>query len=141
MEVLIRELTGIDLHKGFLETLASLADVDLQPEDAVGIFRNRLKAGVRTFVAEAQGRIVGTTTLLVEEKFIHAGGRVGHIEDVAVHREFRKQGIGNALVQYAVEESKKLGCYKVILNCFEHLVPFYSGNGFRRQDVGMRIDL
>ena len=73
--------------------------------------------------------------------FIHAGGWVGHIEDVAVHRDHQKKGIGAALIRHAVDEARKLGCYKVILSCFEDRVAFYEGLGFRPHDVGLRIDL
>jgi glucosamine-phosphate N-acetyltransferase len=141
MDVVIRELTGCDIGPDFLTTLASLAEVNLDKETALEIFRQRLTAGVRTFVAMSQEHIVGTLTLLVERKFIHGGGRVGHIEDVVVHREFQKRGIGHTLVRHALDEAAQLGCYKVILNCFEDRVAFYESVGFRRHDVGMRIDI
>jgi glucosamine-phosphate N-acetyltransferase len=141
MELAIRELTGPDLGADFLETLASLAEVDLGRDTALAVFRERLRAGIRTFVAVLDRRIVGTLTLFVEQKFIHHGGKVGHIEDVVVEKSFQRKGIGQALVLHATAEARKLGCYKVILCCFEDRVPFYEGVGFRRHDVGMRIDL
>ena len=49
--------------------------------------------------------------------------------------------IGAALVRHATEEARKLGCYKIILNCFENRIPFYKGLGFKPHDVGMRNDL
>ena len=45
-----------------------------------------------------QGLVIGTTTLLVEPKFIFGGGRVGHIEDVAVRAGYQTRGIGFKLV-------------------------------------------
>lgn len=141
MSITVRELTGCDIRPDFLDTLAALAEVKLTREDAVEIFRQRLAGGIRTYVATDDERIVGTLTLLVERKFIHQGGRVGHIEDVVVHGEYQKRGIGQALVRHAVEEARQLGCYKVILDCFEERVRFYESVGFRRHDVGMRIDL
>jgi glucosamine-phosphate N-acetyltransferase len=141
MEVTLRELTAVDLSNGFLETLARLADVGLSVEEAREVFRNRLRAGMHTFVALRGEEVIGTTSLLVEQKFIHRGGRCGHIEDVAVHPDFKEQGIGSLLVRHAVEQARAQGCYKVILSCFESLVPFYERLGFRRHDVGMRIDL
>jgi glucosamine-phosphate N-acetyltransferase len=140
VDLTIAELTGPDLGNGFLETLASLAEVKLTPTEAAAVFRNRLRAGVRTYVARVGERVVGTASLLLEQKFIHGGGWVGHIEDVAVHRDCRLQGIGSALVRHATEEARRHGCYKVILNCFEHLVPFYSRLGYHPHDAGLRID-
>jgi glucosamine-phosphate N-acetyltransferase len=140
MEIIVRELTAQDLSEGFLESLASLAEVRLTPPQALEVLRNRQRAGVRTYVARMQGQVVGTATLLLEQKFIHGGGLVGHIEDVAVRGEYQGRGVGSALVQHATEEARKRGCYKVILDCFEHLVPFYGRLGYRRHNFGLRID-
>jgi len=132
---------GFDLSQDFLDTLASLADVHLTLDQAKQIFRERLRKGIQTFVARIDDRIVGTASLLIEEKFIHEGGCSGHIEDVAVHRDFQKQGVGAALVRHLVDQAKTAGCYKVILNCRKATAPFYERLGFRRHDMGMRIDL
>ena len=143
MDFIIRDLYGPDLSQCFLQTLCSLGEVQLTPEAAGEIHRRRLHAGVRTYIAWAVqiNEVVGTVSLLVEPKFIHQGGFVGHIEDVAVRRGFEKQGIGSALVQYAAEQARKSGCYKVILNCSEPLVPFYRALGYRCHEIGMRIDV
>ncbi len=137
----ISELQPADLARGFLETLESLTDVGLTPEAALLVLEARRKAGAHTFVARIEGQVIGTISLLIEHKFIHQGGLVGHIEDVAVHREHQKKGIGAELVRHATDAAKRLGCYKVILSCFESKMLFYKGLGYRPHDVGMRIDL
>ena len=138
--ILVRDLTGPDIDAGFLDTLANLAEVKITTAQANQVLQKRLRAGVRTFIALKQKQIVGTATLLLEHKFIHSGGRVGHIEDVAVHRDFQGLGIGSLLVRHAVEQTRLAGCYKVLLSCFDDRVPFYEKLGFRRHDVGMRAD-
>jgi len=141
MDVEIAELTDGDLSAGFLEALGSLSEVGLTPQEAAAILQERKRQGVKTYVARVDGRVVGTATLLVEQKFIHRGGKVGHIEDVAVHREQQLRGIGSCLVKHATDEARKLGCYKVILDCFERLAPFYVRLGYRVFNVGMRQDM
>ena len=141
MQLVIREMTGPDLAHGFLESLTALAEVNLTFEQAAEVFRARIRNGIRTYVACIGDHVVGTASLLVEQKFIHKGGKVGHIEDVAVHPDCRQHGVGSALVKHATEQARKLGCYKVILSCFERLTPFYAKLGYRQHDVGMRIDL
>jgi glucosamine-phosphate N-acetyltransferase len=143
MEFEIRELQPPDLSRCLLETLASLAEVDLTGQQAEEVLRERQRTGVHTYVAldPASHEVVGTITLLIERKFIHRGGKVGHIEDVAVRRGFRGKGLGAELVRHATSEARRHGCYKVILNCFEQLAPFYASLGYRQHDVGMRIDL
>src|SRR5215469_1872112 len=100
----ITELTGRDLAGGFLDTLASLAPVELTPAQAGEVFRNRLRSGIHTYIARLGARVIGTASLLLEQKFIHGGGWVGYVEDVAVHRDFQQQGVGTALVRHATAE-------------------------------------
>ena len=68
--------------------------------------------------------VVGYGSIFIERKI--RGGKMGHIEDIAVHQDFRKKGIGkllsNALYQIAQEEK----CYKVSLVCKEHNLSFYQ---------------
>ena len=139
-ELTIRELTPSDIGPRFLETLAALSEVGLSVCEAEEIHRQRLRQGIRTYVALCRGQVVGTASLLLERKFIHKGGLAGHIEDVAVHRDFQSRGAGTVLVGHATEEARKLGCYKVILNCSEHLVPFYGRLGYRPHNAGLRVD-
>ena len=141
MTFAIGELSEKDLSRGFLESLEGLGKAELSPAEAAKVFHGRVRAGVRTFVARAGDQVIGTATLLIEQKFYHRGGHAGHIEDVSVHRDHQGQGVGAALVRHAVEEARRLGCYKVILNCDDRVMPFYVRLGFRRHSNGMRLDL
>jgi glucosamine-phosphate N-acetyltransferase len=141
MEPVIREIIGPDLAHGFLETLAALAEVNLSFEEAAEVLRARMRAGTRTYVACIGERVIGTASLVIEQKFIHKAGKIGHIEDVAVHPDARHLRVGSALIRHAVEHARRLGCYKVILSCYDRLVPFYEQLGFRKHDLGMRLDL
>lgn len=136
----IGDLNEKDLSRGFLESLEGLGKAELSLGEAIKVLRGRVHAGVHTFVARAGDRVVGTATLLIEQKFYHHGGRAGHIEDVSVHRDYQGQGIGAALVRHAIEEARRTGCYKVILNCDDRVMPFYARLGFRRHNNGMRLD-
>ena len=138
----LRPLEQGDFNHGFLEALATLSPVDLTPEEAIRIWRGRNAAGVRTVVAADQtGDVLGTASLILEHKFIHRGGTIGHIEDVAVHPDHQGKGVGSAVVRALVELARQSGCYKVILSCNDKNLAFYSKIGFRRHDNGMRIDL
>ena len=140
----IRELKPADFGKGFIETLGNLSDTEgLSLGEARGILKAMKRAGLyHTFVAVgADGKVLGATTLLVEQKFTHGGGLVGHIEDVVVRKGHDGRGIGSSVVKEAVGMAKELGCYKVILDCKEDLEAFYARLGFVKYDVGMRLDL
>lgn len=140
----VRELKTTDLGNGFVETLGNLSETgSLTPATARRILQAMMRAGPYHVVVAvgADGQVMGTTTLLVEQKFIHGGGLVGHIEDVAVRKGCEGRGIGGSVVKAAVQMADEFGCYKVILDCKEELEPFYSKLGFRRHDIGMRLDL
>jgi len=143
MTPFIRELQESDLSNCLSDTLAGLAEVGLSLEQLREVMQERLRLGTHTYVAldSATNEVVATVSLVLERKFIHRGGRVGRIEDVSVRKGFRGQGLATAVVRYAVTEARRLGCYKVILNCFEQLAPLYASLGFRKHDIGMRIDL
>jgi glucosamine-phosphate N-acetyltransferase len=138
--IVVRALEPGDLDRGFLESLAALTEVDLTPAAARSIVAE-MPSNSCTLVAEINGKVVGTATLLIERKFIHGGGRVGHIEDVSVHGDHQRQGVGTALVEHAIQTARQAGCYKVILDCFDDLVPFYERMGFRPFNRGLRLDL
>lgn len=139
--ITIRQMFATDIQRGFLEAVASLKPCELNHEEAVTVFRKRMRQKIRTYVALRDDRIIGTASLLIEPKFIHSGGVVGHIEDVAVHRDHQHLGIGGRLVNHLLEVCRKERCYKVILDCEEPLIPFYERFGFRRWEQAMRIDL
>jgi glucosamine-phosphate N-acetyltransferase len=137
----LRPLEQGDFTRGFLETLENLVPVDLTAEEAIHIWRGRNAAGVRTVVAVEGDQVIGTATLILEHKFLHRGGTIGHIEDVAVHPKHEGKGVGRAVVSFLVEVARQSGCYKVILSCNDQNLAFYQKIGFRRHDNGMRIDL
>lgn len=139
----IRRFREKDLDKGFLKTLENLSLVGkLSPAKKKKIAKEILNnSAYEIIVAEKDGKIIGAITLLVEQKFIHCGGRVGHIEDVVVGKGFEGRGVGSALVQWAVRRAKIRKCYKVILDCKENNVSFYRRLGFRKYEIGMRCDL
>lgn len=141
-DILIREIEGRDLQNGFLESLDSLrkaSDLDLSDAEKIlaGISSN---PDHKIFVAEAAGRIVGSTTLLIERKFIHRGGKVGHIEDVAVTRGLQGNKIGERLVRFSLDYARNQGCYKTVLDCLDDVLGFYERLGFSRTAIGMRFD-
>ena len=138
----IRRLEVSDLEGNFYQTPENLTIVGDLSEKGKIVFDEITNNSVyNIFIAEHEDKVVGTITLLLERKFIHQGGLVGHIEDVATDEEFEGRGVGSHLVDYAIKHAKEKGCYKVILDCSEENVSFYEKRGLRKHEVGMRIDL
>ncbi len=141
-EPIIRKLRIEDLQNGFLTSLDSLRKAsDIDKGKAEEIFKKIDSNPDYTIaVAELDGRIVGSTTLLIEQKFIHQGGLVGHIEDVVVDKNFQGQKIGEKIMKYLLEIAKNRGCYKTILDCTDDVKPFYEKLGFKQVASELRFD-
>jgi ribosomal protein S18 acetylase RimI-like enzyme len=60
----------------------------------------------------------------VERKFVHENGLVGHIEDIVVHKDYRKLQFGRFIIDQLTTIGKVTGCYKIILDCSDKNVPF-----------------
>lgn len=75
-------------------------------------------------------KIVGAITLIIEEKIIHSGGKVGHIEDFVVLEEYRNKEIGKQLYNYVKILCEQNKCYKMILDCNELIENYYIKKGF-----------
>lgn len=141
MELVIRKLESGDYGKGFLGLLSQLTTVGDISREA---FEERLKEmsespdyHIAVVEDKATSKLVGTAALIVERKFIHACGKVGHIEDVVVDQAARGQRLGQRLIEELVSVCRAKGCYKVILDCADHNVAFYEKCGLTKKEIQM----
>lgn len=141
----IKKLEKKDLEpkKGYLKTLSHLSSIgNINQKQAEEILEKINKQNSIIFIIEKDnGQIIGSVTLLLEQKFLRAGKLAGHIEDVVTRKGYEGQGIASALIKKAMETAKENGCYKIILDCKEELVSFYEKFGFENSEVGMKMYL
>lgn len=142
--ITIRELQEMDLEKGFLKSLDSLrkaSNLELQRAKNI-LYQIKADPNHFIFVAEDTDKniVVGSATLIVEQKFIHDGGKVGHIEDVVVRKDYQGYGVGAKIVRALLRQAEKSNCYKTILDCTNDLIPFYNKLGFVYHSNCMRFD-
>ena len=96
------------------------------------------------YVAESNGHICGTFALLVMDNLANGGTPSGIVEDVAVARAFQGKGIGKAMMQFAINECTRQGCYKMMLSSNEKRTgshKFYESLGFSRHGFSFRVEL
>lgn len=138
-----REIQEKDYNRGYLELLSQLNGYDykkcfLNQED----FKTKLdlmrSQNSKIYVKELDGNIIATCKVLIEEKF---GAPIFHIEDVCVDKNYRKNGIGKALINYSILQNKYLNPYKIILNCSTDLKFFYEKINFIESGIQMRNNL
>lgn len=65
-----------------------------------------------TITDERNDRIAATGTILVEHKFVHTNGLVGHIEDIAVDASHQGKKLGIRVIEALKHIAEQTGCYK-----------------------------
>ena len=145
IKYIIRELKEEDLNpeRGFLKTLSNLSKTDNLPLKKMKEIFKEVKEKENSYIFVAVGedeQIVGAIKLIIERKFTRGGSRAGHIEDVITRKGFEKMGIASNLIKKALVKAEKLGCYKVILDCRDELIPFYKKFRFYKFENCLRID-
>lgn len=83
--------------------------------------------------------LIGTGTLLIEEKLTYGGCKMGHIENILIHEEHRGMRHGETIVEHLLDIAKTNGCYRVDLNCHSELENFYKKNNFNKDNISMNI--
>jgi GNAT superfamily N-acetyltransferase len=96
------------------------------------------------YVAEQAGVIVGSFALLVMHNLGHLGAPSAIVEDVVVAPAVQGQGIGKAMMQFALDLCRGKGCYKLVLSSNakrEHAHAFYESLGFVRHGFSFCADI
>lgn len=93
-------------------------------------------------VAEEDGRVVGTFQLTIIQQVAYRGAKVAQLENVIVDPEFRSQGVGEAMMRWAIDVARRRDCYRVQLTSnkrrtrahafYERLGFVASHDGFKR---------
>lgn len=90
-----------------------------------------------TITDENTNKVVATGTILIEHKFVHKNGLVGHIEDIAVDSNQQGKKLGLRIIEALKFIGQTTGCYKVILDCAVKNIPFYEKCGFAPKESQM----
>src|SRR5215472_3214667 len=138
----VREISVTDLGRGFFETLSNLAPVGRiseEHENAKKVLQEiTTNPFHKIFVAvKNDGEIVGSNTILIEQKFIRNGGRLAHNQDLAIKKGYEGMGIAKALVDRSLGFARRMKCYKVIVECAEENVPFHEKFGFKKYQISI----
>jgi len=81
------------------------------------------------------GSLAATCTLIVVPNLTHRMRPYALIENVVTHPDYRRRGLGTAVLKHALATAWEGGCYKVILltgSRNEETLRFYEQAGFQR---------
>ena len=145
MSVVIRRATPEDLTR--LLELYELLDVGDAPELAPGEARRIFDAlaempGHEIYVAESEKGVVGTFALIFIGGLAHGARDSGLVEDVVVASDARGQGIGKAMMRFAMRRCAERRCYKLALSshrCREQAHRFYEALGFGKHGYSFLV--
>jgi GNAT superfamily N-acetyltransferase len=151
MELLVRAVARHDLGR-LVELLSQLSLGQRREDLSTPIhpaYHSALEAVLgderqTILVAEWEGRVAGMACLIIVPNLSHVGRPYAMIEDVVVDAGLRGRGIGDALMQRAIEMAKEAGCYKLSLTsnlARTDAHRFYERVGFKATHVGYRLDL
>jgi GNAT superfamily N-acetyltransferase len=98
----------------------------------------------RIIVAEADGEVVGTLQLTLIPGLSRQGMTRAQIEAVRVAASQRGQGLGAAMINWAIEEARGAGCGLVQLTSDRQrpaAIRFYESLGFTATHEGLKLPL
>ena len=138
-QFIFRKLEESDYHKNYLQLLSHLTQVgNITPVDFSKIL-GKIQSQIWVFEDSQANKIVASASILLEQKIIHCGGIVAHLEDVVVDEEYRGNQLGQKLIANIVEKARESGAYKIIADCKPELLSFYSKNGFEKRGEQIAI--
>jgi N-acetylglutamate synthase-like GNAT family acetyltransferase len=120
-----RELPGDPLPAGYARAFAAIAADPNQ----------------RLLVAEQDGAVVGTMTLLLHANLSYQGRSIAQLESVVVDAAMRGRGIGEAMVEHAVAAARAAGAVRLQLTSNagrKDAHRFYERLGFTASHVGFK---
>ncbi len=96
------------------------------------------------YVAELEGRVIGTFQLDFLTYLGHRGRRVAQIEAVRIASELRGRKLGSAMMNFAIARAREMNCHRIQLTSNKirkDAHRFYVQLGFTASHEGMKLKL
>jgi len=111
-------------------------DPPLASDKASQIWRRLMEAeGTTVIVARAAQMLAASCTVTVVPNLTRGGRSYALVENVVTHADYRRRGLGRAVLDAAVQRAWDSDCYKVMLatgSRREETLRFYEAAGFDR---------
>ncbi|KAI9655356.1 MAG: Glucosamine-phosphate N-acetyltransferase-like protein [Bathelium mastoideum] len=137
----LRPLERADYNRGFLMVQSCLSSVGHVSEESWNERIEFLKKNGDTYyvlcMVDGSGTVVCTGMLMVEKKFVHGMGSVGHLQDIAVAKNQHGKNLGFRMLTALDCLAKQVGCYKTVVVSSELNEAFHAQAGFRRRGLEM----
>jgi len=81
--------------------------------------------------------IIASGTIFLEQKIIRNCKKVGHIEDIVSHPDYRGLGLSTIIINELTKYGFNNNCYKLILDCDENIKKVYEKCGYSQKSIQM----
>ena len=136
---MIREITDKD-YKGLMTLYMQLHDNPMPEEtaDLQALWKRILHdKDHHIIVAEEDAKIVSSCVCVIIPNLTHNQQPYAFVENVITDKEYRKQGLATACLDYAREIAVRENCYKLMLltgSKQESTLNFYRQAGYNSED-------
>tara|TARA_Y100000590_G_scaffold470766_1_gene669721 strand:- start:5217 stop:5633 length:417 start_codon:yes stop_codon:yes gene_type:complete len=134
---MIRKLTKYDYNKNFNNLLSQLTESPIGTNEQFIEQFNNLNDSDIHLVIEMNNKIIAYGVLIIDFKFYRNFKNIGHIEDIIIDKNYRKQGLATQIISKLLEYGERANCYKYILNCQNEYINFYKKLDFKEKDITM----
>ena len=126
------------------DTLGASREADVDDEYLAAFDQIAADARNRLIVAEIDGQIAGTLQLTMVPGLSRHGMLRAQIEAVRIAAQRRGQGLGRAMIEWAIDEARGHGCGLVQLTSDKQrpdAIRFYESMGFAASHEGLKLPL
>lgn len=122
----------IEMRINQLREEGAKEDIDLRPALRDYYMRHMKDGTFVSWIAEDEGKIIGTSGMSFVEKPPYFGcpsGKMGLLSSMFTNPAYRRKGIAKELLHRVVEEAKNYGCGTVQITASDMGVKLYTAYG------------
>ena len=134
----------IEMRINQLREEGAKEDIDLRPALRDYYTRHMKDGTFVSWIAEDEGKIIGTSGMSFVEKPPYFGcpsGKMGLLSSMFTNPAYRRKGIAKELLHRVVEEAKNYGCGTVQITASNMGVKLYTAYGFTHNGNFMQYKL
>lgn len=123
----------IEMRINQLREEGAKEDIDLRPALRDYYMRHMKGGSFVSWIAEDEGKIIGTSGMSFVEKPPYFGcqsGKMGLLSSMFTNPAYRRKGIAKELLHRVVEEARNYGCGTVQITASDMGVKLYTAYGF-----------
>lgn len=134
----------IEMRINQLREEGAKEDIDLRPALCDYYMRHMKDGTFVSWIAEDEGKIIGTSGMSFVEKPPYFGcpsGKMGLLSSMFTNPAYRRKGIAKELLHRVVEEAKNYDCGTVQITASDMGVKLYTAYGFTHNGNFMQYKL